>query len=468
MSLYRIGIFALALCLLLALGSCGGHSGGGEQGDSVENDAGSDSVFSTESADSTVSDGESEAVITAARELLVLDGRVADIFARAALAPYAEGLEKGDYGYLVTGDYYRVSASSGYGRLEDVAALLDSVYTEESGIKNRYLTDYPRYGSPALRQDYVGNTEYCHSYVTDFNTDPHSASLSLLEREGDLYRLQYSEGTHVYCFEMRLTADGYRLEDSLLLLSEEQARAQDVADTITEDIGSAGEMRGSCLWVNVFADCLSSDWDGESEAAVKAMVEEARGHLLSCAAEYGVEELSIELSWVNIDLGISPPDYLNGARWALEAFEGGGYGSYPEFARSLCQDGDYDNVFINFHFNEHGRSFCLPCDSAVGEDSDYYYEHMVTYYSQQGEGAYFACSAVYMHELLHAFGAVDLYDEWLTEQGGDLAALYFDYDIMRREPWDIKQSYVSELTAKLIGWSEGLDPQLRAFFKEIR
>lgn len=424
-------------------------------------------AFDTEELADSEEDGKREELERAALELLAVDLQVIDIFANQALAPYAVGLPTESYGFRVGADYYGLDGDCLYSDFSAIEALLASAYSEDSGAPRRFLEEYPIKESPAIRSDYLGNTQICYLYDADFDTSLEGAAVTYLgERDEGVYRFQYGKGSRYYSFEMTEGECGYRLNDSLLFIAEAVLEKESTVDSAAEEVGSAVELRGECLWINVFVDNYDSVWDAESTRAVEAMVKEAGAYIEECGRAYGVEDLVLDYAWSSVEVGGYSPSYDGGVDWAIDTFKELCYDGYDGYVAELLEGKSPDNYCITFHFNRHGRSFCVPCDIYTGNNSAYHNEFCVLYYSEPEEGTYFACPALYMHEFLHNFGAVDIYKEMLTEKGEALAEVYFDKDIMRYEPVDIRNCGIGPLTAKLVGWTEYLPGHLRAFLKE--
>lgn len=90
-------------------------------------------------------------------------------------------------------------------------------------------------------------------------------------------------------------------------------------------------------------------------------------------------------------------------------------------------------------------------------------ERSVLYYNTDTDNEYFICPATYAHELLHLYGAIDLYEiNGLDPKIAELAEKYFNDEIMRYIPVEeVENAVISEFTAFRIGWISYLDEQLK-------
>ena len=234
----------------------------------------------------------------------------------------------------------------------------------------------------------------------------------------------------------------------------------------TEDIGSASALVGDCLWINVFMHNEQCPWDEESKTAVKEMVTDAGNYITGQGKTYGAE-VRFEYKWFDSDGSYPIPHYTSGASYGVNNFKYSSYGGFDGYVNTLLEGAEPDNYFLMFHFNCHGRSFSVPCDAYVGEDSDYYSEFCVAFYSEKEDGDYFACPAVYAHEVLHCFGAADINAERLDGELNALAEEYFPDDIMRAVPESLEKCSIGNISAKLIGWKNDVPEGLEDFLKKL-
>lgn len=82
----------------------------------------------------------------------------------------------------------------------------------------------------------------------------------------------------------------------------------------------------------------------------------------------------------------------------------------------------------------------------------------------QYEGGRENCAAGIAHEILHCFGADDLYESFLQEKSVDeFAARYYPNDIMHRVDYDINELEIGEFTA----WKVGLTDKKKDYYKYL-
>lgn len=451
-------LYAGALIFALCISACTAETPPdcSDEGQSAE-----ESLESTASSSEDTEGGQYTELCEEVRALLVSDRQVIDIFANGVLADRLAGDMPG------FGEYSHLAEGSEFLYYEGVTALLDAVYAKDSPAIEGFLQNCPSYGQRAVRRGLDGFTEVCFIYNAAFYPDVENATISLEEIAGSGYSFRYTDGKYSLLISAVDTENGLRLTNSLYFAERDRQKSLGwVQDTVVENSGSCKALTGSCLVINLFASDSDSFWTAEEMKSCSAMVSEGIDFLLDSAASYGVQGLSLDTLDVTLTVGTDAADYTVGDTYGSTAFIGTGYDGIKQFTEEYTKGTEYDNVCVLFHFNKHGRSYFVQCDGDYSAESSEYYEYGVLFYSDRSQGEYFSCPAVYAHELLHAFGAKDLYAETVTETGDMMAELLFAGDIMRYEPVDIYKSYVGPLTAKLIGWEEWLDPQLKAMLNE--
>ncbi len=417
-----------------------------------------------ETDDPIVEIGPEQALCDEARRLLLLDKEVIDIFANCSLRYELEE------SIPPAGEAAAIKEDSRYASFYEIEKLLYSVYTPGSFTVESYLYSVPAHGPmPSAFRGEGGRTFVSFTYDAGYHPDVENAKISLVSDDYGFYVFEYTESSakETLYVPAEQTGSGLRLANSLYFLREEQMQALPwTRDAETERRGSCGTLEGSCLIINVFAEDSTSSWTDADIGAVLEMQEQGLEFLTELSVSYEVDSLSFDINNVGFAVGTDAAGLETGGTYGIDAFAGTEYSGIREFTLKNSRDFYYDNVCVLFHFNKYGRSYFVPCSADFTEEDEYYYEYGVMFYSRPEDGEYFACAAVYMHELLHAFGAVDLYGDMMTERGNYLADAYFPCDIMRYVPTDIYQCNINMLTSKLIGWDEHLDGQMKALLDE--
>ena len=139
--------------------------------------------------------------------------------------------------------------------------------------------------------------------------------------------------------------------------------------------------------------------------------------------------------------------------WVVDLCRELDYSSTDEFLETLYEEGEYDNINILIIANAFGTSYALPFGK--GYDSDDYIEAAVIYREDEVDKI---CSATIAHEMLHLYGACDLYE---TEDEGSsrekkVRKKYPD-EIMLEIYYNIYDNTICEITAYYIGWHDEHD-----------
>ena len=96
--------------------------------------------------------------------------------------------------------------------------------------------------------------------------------------------------------------------------------------------------------------------------------------------------------------------------------------------------------------------------------ADYYKESVVIY---AGDSSDTSLPATIAHEMLHPFGADDLYFPYDTDTArAELAKEYFPDDIMLRVDPLLSTLTIGAYTAYKVGWTDSLDPKYEVFLAE--
>lgn len=213
--------------------------------------------------------------------------------------------------------------------------------------------------------------------------------------------------------------------------------------------GSAKRLIGKNLVLSIFISEPSSPWQQEAKDEIFDMIYEAedwleeQANLYSKKIYFNNEAFGLE---EDIVLDYIPP--TDGEfNWVKEAGKIIGYPSIKQLYRTVKEDSN--NFIVLLFANKEGRSFALPYEK--GLDSEYFLEGSILYKAFEGETINPATIA---HEILHLYGAWDLYSEDGDNSLESLAREKMSGDIMLELKPDIFENAVKELTAYLVGWKE--------------
>ena len=231
----------------------------------------------------------------------------------------------------------------------------------------------------------------------------------------------------------------------------------------TRNTGSAKMLAGKCLFVNVFISDAESFFTENEKDEVMKQQKEAEDFMKANAQKYGIqlsmidntEEMSVDIAAKHT---ISP-----NTSFSIEDIE---------FFSEVIEDCDKkinfekyqaENVFYLFNIDKTGRSYARPNDKVDGFILNQLEEFAVCYTSdlEDEDELVDTYPGVYVHEILHLFGAIDLYD--LDDERLKLAEKYFPDDIMLTIYRELDLCRIDGLTAFLVGWTDELAEKYKTF-----
>lgn len=221
----------------------------------------------------------------------------------------------------------------------------------------------------------------------------------------------------------------------------------------TRERGSAGRLRGTVYGLDIFVSDAEGDWTDAEKSELLRNQKVAQAWLVREARRYDVQL-----------------DFHRGGVFGLEEdveipFIQGANGSGAEYAHwvdyLLRRIGWQDSLALEQHLRDHhgvdavhvmaflarqGRSYALPTMRMNQLEG-------CALYRDSRTGAV-ETSATMAHELLHLYGAWDLYETFeVSAEQASLAEDHFPDDIMRRTDDDLDALSVGPLTAWRVGWA---------------
>lgn len=119
-----------------------------------------------------------------------------------------------------------------------------------------------------------------------------------------------------------------------------------------------------------------------------------------------------------------------------------------------------EQVLFIYHVNKMGTSYNLSFYNGI---SPIWYAERIVLFSKYNNGNSKA-AASYVHEILHSFGAGELYFPFnLTEVRRQIAKKHFPDDIMFRVDYEITRLNIGNYTAYRVGWTDKLDKEFEVF-----
>jgi len=225
--------------------------------------------------------------------------------------------------------------------------------------------------------------------------------------------------------------------------------------------GSAYSLSGKIYVLTIFIS--ETNWEYDDKIQQYDKIYEAQNWITQQAKTYnktidfiggqfGLEETIIMKDIpVGTASGNEPVDIINTALQKI------GYSNPLIFFEWVKNNTDADNCAVLILANKAGNGYAVPCNEELINYSTrnkelYFLEGTILYrkYLNNNDLA----SASIAHELLHLFGAWDLYQTYAQPKSReDKAKELFPDDIMLRTSYDINTLKIDKLTAWLVGLS---------------
>lgn len=231
-------------------------------------------------------------------------------------------------------------------------------------------------------------------------------------------------------------------------------------------LGSAKRLEGSTILIAIFVDINKNEWKEEEKQYCKDALQQATSWIVEKGMEYNKEieflynmqEGSDLLYYQSIDFDVDSDSddtnqsdyYRYNKLWIQEHID----------KEKIKKDYGTDSVGYLFFVKDAGTSYTF---SHYIEDKMINKEEMCTIYLNDSscEGCY-ETPATYAHEILHLYGALDLYKDACPKDINEYVEEQYPLEIMLStydEPLFIEQSYepgltkeISPITAYNLGW----------------
>jgi len=262
--------------------------------------------------------------------------------------------------------------------------------------------------------------------------------------------------------------DDIHTSDSYVSI-EASSAIPDISDPIAPyfakmNCGSSKTLDGTCLFINVFLSDSTSSFNTGEKARAIFLLGRAANYLTQQAKAYDKDlstiykERDLVFDYKTED---DIPTDLDNFMWGYPIIEN----LYEQNdIENLIEKYDAENISFLFHVNKTGRSYALA--SRFEYDGLYDNEIAVIFSSDFTEDNEVSGTTeyVYAHEILHLFGAIDLYYPFNPDDERiKLAEAYFPNDIMLVYAYDINSAFISNLDAYLIGWCDYLEKENHIF-----
>lgn len=223
--------------------------------------------------------------------------------------------------------------------------------------------------------------------------------------------------------------------------------------------GSAAMLDGPTVIYQVFVGDKKSSWDDKRQTEIRGRVDEAVEFLRAQGLKYQ-QRLEIAQQFgqpVTLAEEISTDSQAESA-WTDRAMKKSSGLECAALIDKLRTEQQMQSVLLMLHVNKPGRSYNISYYRGVPKDL--MSERLVCFSHFNARDQ--TPAATYAHEMLHGFGAGDLYFPFDQDDDRYLRAKrLFPNDVMLRIDDRISRLSVDEWTAYRVGWVKTLRPELR-------
>jgi len=220
------------------------------------------------------------------------------------------------------------------------------------------------------------------------------------------------------------------------------------------NIGSATILNGDVYVHHIFLGDKTSSWTEFEKDQVKRKLNEAYNFINVYSRQYNKQVRFFDEFATDVTIRSRiPRDAHADPRWTEVVIAMGDDGSAEKTIRRIKTEKNVENAIICLHVNKAALSYNLA-----------YYENVTRCYAAERMVCFTSypdgretSAATYAHEILHLFGAGDLYFPYdKTPDRKTEAGRLFPNDVMFRVDYDIFQLNVGKFTAYRIGWEDHL------------
>ncbi len=231
--------------------------------------------------------------------------------------------------------------------------------------------------------------------------------------------------------------------------------------TSKRNIGSAGTLTGKTLVHHIFCTDVDGSWPLEEQHVAREKMTRGMDFIARQSAARG-QQVTFRNQWgrmVRVS-GHIPTDPLANPDWTERVIRQSAGQSATALVGDLQRQFGVDNAVICLHVNKPALSYNLAYYTNVAKR--FSAERMVCF-AAYPDGRQTA-AATYAHELLHLFGAGDLYFPYdQDDERKRVAGQWFPDDVMYRVDYDLGRLNIGNYTAFRVGWLDKLESRFTVF-----
>lgn len=227
--------------------------------------------------------------------------------------------------------------------------------------------------------------------------------------------------------------------------------------------GSARTLEGLVCVKHVFVDDTTSSWTVPGRRDVRDYTTLALNHLREEALARGIELLWREREASQVSDKDVPTSVSNHS-WTKDVLQSAYVKEGVYLPRASCQVRECDQEMAIIHVNKEGRSFAVPSVASADREVErvvmFMRKRQLQFSGEEGEQAFILLPeypASYVHEVLHLFGARDMYE---PEARMRAAAIRYPQEVMLQSSRSLSGVEISDYTAYYVGWNDEVPPAL--------
>ena len=223
--------------------------------------------------------------------------------------------------------------------------------------------------------------------------------------------------------------------------------------------GSASKLTGSVYTLSCFVSGPDDEWEYGEKLNMLKLLREGQDWIKKQAIPYGADVrfdssgnfgLKDDIEFPTIERGTASGN--ESVDWVSKVLYKVGYKSTLDFANWVKATKKCDNLQVVIFVKGPGNGYAMA--SSTEMDKEKYFLEGTVMYEKYNSGEALPASSI-AHELLHLYGAWDLYRTFSqTEENEKRARVLFPNSVMLRVSYDIDELEVDELTAWLVGWKK--------------
>jgi hypothetical protein len=226
------------------------------------------------------------------------------------------------------------------------------------------------------------------------------------------------------------------------------------------DNGSAAVLAGNVLLANIYVSDARSAWTSPDRREVRRRLAAAARFIADQAERYGRRVVFTQIDVDVAHKGEVSTSLAADPGWTQQVLANAGTGPTADLLGRLTERHGAEHVLFVLHVNKAGRSYNLTYSDGI--HSEYWAERVVCFTRYDNQWPTTAAS--YVHEILHAFGAGELYFPFdVNNTREQLAGRVFSDDVMYRVDYQLRRLEIGDYTAYRIGWRDTLQQEYRVF-----